>query len=392
MTVALPNPYSPYADADPLYRHLLPTLLPSMFGEPAPGALVVAGCDRMVVVPDEPLRAADEPDAELPAGVCPACIAALRGDRPAPATAVECQRCESTTRHTGLCALCRQEKHADWWQASNTYARPFRLTLPGKRTLDGAVFPGGQAVVIDDPEDALASAAPSLEQLLTGYHRAEVMFAEEMVPVALARAQHAVQLYAETAIERDDARRELGQREAAVARAKKLATQWAVLRAYGGATTELRAVLEGQEPNALPAGFTASTCLTVKCAVCEYEFDEDEDHTIHFVSVEQAHQVLRDHGWTVLDDGRAVCDHDDEQHVALLPPAADAPSQPVMTGQHHFGRAWTGHDIEDNCPCTKAPCGLVAEPSAECTEHTGTKSTRQSHPADACPGPDAPDA
>lgn len=72
--------------------------------------------------------------------------------------------------------------------------------------------------------------------------------------------------------------------------------------------------------------------------------------------------------------------------------ALDGPSQPVMTGNHHFGRAWAGHAIEDNCPCTKAPCGLVAETSPECTEHGTTKSTRQSHPADACPGPDAPDA
>ncbi|MCX4575648.1 hypothetical protein OHB41_21130 [Streptomyces sp. NBC_01571] len=72
--------------------------------------------------------------------------------------------------------------------------------------------------------------------------------------------------------------------------------------------------------------------------------------------------------------------------------ALDGPSQPVMTGNYHFGRAWAGHAIEDNCPCKKAPCGLVSETSPECTEHGTTKSTRQSHPADACPGPDAPDA
>ncbi|MFJ8992652.1 hypothetical protein ACIRQH_19925 [Streptomyces sp. NPDC102279] len=68
--------------------------------------------------------------------------------------------------------------------------------------------------------------------------------------------------------------------------------------------------------------------------------------------------------------------------------ALDAPSAPVTTppSRHHFGRSWSGHDLEDACPCTKAPCGLVAEVAAECTEHNGTKSTRQSHPADACPG------
>lgn len=67
--------------------------------------------------------------------------------------------------------------------------------------------------------------------------------------------------------------------------------------------------------------------------------------------------------------------------------ALDAPSQPVVTGNHHFGRAWSGHAIEDTCPCTKAPCGLVADVAIECTEHNASKSTRQSHPADACPGP-----
>ncbi|MFE4552392.1 hypothetical protein, partial [Streptomyces sp. NPDC056785] len=76
--------------------------------------------------------------------------------------------------------------------------------------------------------------------------------------------------------------------------------------------------------------------------------------------------------------------------VIALQRAVDYPSQPVMTGNHHFGRAWAGHAIEDACPCTKAPCGLVAETSPECTEHSTTKSTRQSHPADACPGPATP--
>ncbi|MGW6009677.1 hypothetical protein [Streptomyces sp. NPDC055210] len=111
---------------------------------------------------------------------------------------------------------------------------------------------------------------------------------------------------------------DLDQREAAIARAEALATQWAVLRAYGSAATELRAALRG-------------------------------------------------------------------------------PSEPVMTGDtgpvgigdHHYGRAWAGHEIEDACPCTKAPCGLVAQSVPECTQHCGDKSTRQSHPADACPGPDA---
>lgn len=69
--------------------------------------------------------------------------------------------------------------------------------------------------------------------------------------------------------------------------------------------------------------------------------------------------------------------------------ALGIPSQPVMTVvTHHYGRAWVGHEIEDACPCTKAPCGLVAQSVPECTQHRADKSTRQSHPADACPGPD----
>lgn len=65
-----------------------------------------------------------------------------------------------------------------------------------------------------------------------------------------------------------------------------------------------------------------------------------------------------------------------------------------MTNQplpdHHIGRSWTTHEIEDNCPCPKAACGLVVlrEATAECQEHhwSGSKSIRQSHPAGDCPG------
>ncbi|ELP71020.1 hypothetical protein STRTUCAR8_05556, partial [Streptomyces turgidiscabies Car8] len=207
MTIVLPNPFSPYADADPLYRHVFPVLMPALFGEPAPGTLAVAGCERMAVVPDEPLRFADDPDAALPAGLCPTCIAAMNGAETSPGTPGDCARCESTTRHNGLCALCRQEKHADWW-TTDSWARPFRLVGPGTRALDGVVFPNGQAVVVDDPEQGLSSGAASLEQLLAGYHRAEVMLAEDVIRVGGARVQHAVGLYTGVAIELEDAQRE----------------------------------------------------------------------------------------------------------------------------------------------------------------------------------------
>jgi hypothetical protein len=56
---------------------------------------------------------------------------------------------------------------------------------------------------------------------------------------------------------------------------------------------------------------------------------------------------------------------------------------------YHVGRSWTGHDIEDNCPCPKAPCGLVDVQNVadECEHHPvlRAKSMRQGHPAEDCP-------
>ena len=57
----------------------------------------------------------------------------------------------------------------------------------------------------------------------------------------------------------------------------------------------------------------------------------------------------------------------------------------------HVGRAWTGHLIEDACPCPKAPCGLaISTPGVTCPEHNpadwiDSKTIRQSHPASDCP-------
>lgn len=110
-----PNPHSPYADADPQYRHIFPTVI--FFGPPKPGQLVTAGCERMAVVPDEPLRTAD---GELPDGLCPACVAAMRGEElPADARPVSaCRDCGGSTDHDGMCALCRQGAHEAWKDAA----------------------------------------------------------------------------------------------------------------------------------------------------------------------------------------------------------------------------------------------------------------------------------
>lgn len=57
-----------------------------------------------------------------------------------------------------------------------------------------------------------------------------------------------------------------------------------------------------------------------------------------------------------------------------------------MNGMH-MGRTWTGHAIEDACPCVKALCGLVSEDVPECEHHNilAAKTMRQVHLASECP-------
>ena len=54
----------------------------------------------------------------------------------------------------------------------------------------------------------------------------------------------------------------------------------------------------------------------------------------------------------------------------------------------HFGRAWSGHTIEDDCPCHQASCGLVDEIDQDCPQHSwlACKSMRQGHFTADCPG------
>ncbi|MFE6284385.1 hypothetical protein [Streptomyces sp. NPDC057877] len=362
-SLVLPNTFSPYADADPLYRHLITVFLPSLFGEPKPGTLTVTSCERLAVVPAEPLTVADEPDQELPTGLCPLCLAVMSGEQPAPRyPSGPCRRCEVITSHNGLCAQCRQEQHADWWQASDTWARPFRLILRGKQVLDGAVFPNGQAVVIDDPEAGLSSGAATLEQLLAGYHRAEVMLAEDVIRVGTARVAHAVGEYTRVAIELEDTERERDEhkRDYLNACATIAAMHKAAVGEVRGPT---RGVVEDVEDVRAAVERARERCQAVRDRVGPG-------------GMINASQIL----------GLLSPTWPDGNHE--VPTPADAPSQPVMTGHHHYGRAWVGHEIEDACPCIKAPCGLVAQSVPECTQHRADKSTRQSHPAASCPGPD----
>lgn len=63
-----------------------------------------------------------------------------------------------------------------------SFTRGFRLHHNGN-VLDGAEFPSGRVLVLDDPERGLASAALSLDDLLTGYHGARVEWpGDELVP------------------------------------------------------------------------------------------------------------------------------------------------------------------------------------------------------------------
>lgn len=56
---------------------------------------------------------------------------------------------------------------------------------------------------------------------------------------------------------------------------------------------------------------------------------------------------------------------------------------------YHVGRSWHGHELEDDCPCPKAPCGLVRVAAADpsCPEHPDErcKTLRQIHLASRCP-------
>lgn len=60
-----------------------------------------------------------------------------------------------------------------------------------------------------------------------------------------------------------------------------------------------------------------------------------------------------------------------------------------MYKEYHAGRSFTGHRIEDECPCSQEACGLVSIDKAnpECSQHPlgRFKTIRQGHKASACP-------
>lgn len=105
-----PNPYSPYADADPEYRHLVPEFLGIC---PQPGVLAIVACGGLAVVPETLTELPPGPSA--PPGLCPACLTAAHGGLGRSGTPGRCSECGDATGHGKLCALCRQEKHDAWW-------------------------------------------------------------------------------------------------------------------------------------------------------------------------------------------------------------------------------------------------------------------------------------
>lgn len=113
-----PNPYSPFATADPNYRHIIPS--PIFFPAAKPGVLVLTGCNELAVVPEE-LSDVNDSNGILQDGLCPACVSAMNsGEEPAyTGSETSCGVCQSPTHRDGLCVLCRQSQHDEWWPTRN---------------------------------------------------------------------------------------------------------------------------------------------------------------------------------------------------------------------------------------------------------------------------------
>lgn len=66
-----------------------------------------------------------------------------------------------------------------------------------------------------------------------------------------------------------------------------------------------------------------------------------------------------------------------------------------MRGGLHFGRTFSGHHLEDGCPCGKAPCGLIDADHIDptCLDHPVSrgKTIRQAHEPARCPAGDHTD-
>lgn len=107
VTIIDPNPFSPFATADPAARHIFPGPPPLR-----PGALLIAICNELAVVPDVLSDAATTP---LPDNICGLCLGVVDGLVLAtPEYSEECTGCGGSTVYGGLCAACRQRAHDEW--------------------------------------------------------------------------------------------------------------------------------------------------------------------------------------------------------------------------------------------------------------------------------------
>lgn len=259
-----------------------------------------------------------------------------------------------------------------------------KLGVPPLGPLPWSTHALSRAVGVEPPAPDVAHTALGDARWARDVHDA-VMVKAQLPLTWEGRAQHAIGLYTQTAIELEDTRRELRTNKDTVERLRE--RHKGNLRRADQINNDLMAEVQRYaEGTERPVLWSVYNKMHGRAATAEATLSRVQ----RIVRRLAAHAVgFRD----VLDEGDAgAWGRTVGTDLAELSAALESPSQPVMTGNHHFGRAWAGHAIEDACPCTKAPCGLVAETSPECTEHSTTKSTRQSHPADACPGPDAPDA
>lgn len=64
----------------------------------------------------------------------------------------------------------------------------------------------------------------------------------------------------------------------------------------------------------------------------------------------------------------------------MMSPSDEGASEPF---HFHIGRSWHGTSLEDDCPCGKAPCGLVDTTKIDpgCSQHAmgAAKTMRQMH-------------
>ena len=116
MTRLTPNPHSPYATANPQYAHIF--AVPAFLPTPESGGLLPTACEAMAVVGEDVTET--RPGAELPDGLCPSCAAVMNGGEPPARPSSGCRECDAVTHHGELCALCRQEKHDEWWPTRPT--------------------------------------------------------------------------------------------------------------------------------------------------------------------------------------------------------------------------------------------------------------------------------